>query len=101
MPLFKKLNELGIPPAVKMDPKAAELIRVWAAAGKQHISLNADAWQDPAYWGICLVDLAKQVADAYHQTKGLDTQETLTRIKEGFDAEWNSPTDQPTGKVLT
>ena len=100
MPLFRKPNELVIPPAAKTDPEAAELIRVWAAAGGQHISLNTDAWEDPAIWGICLVDLAKLVADAYHQTKGLDAQETLARIKNGFDAEWGSPTDEPTGKVL-
>ena len=100
MSLFKKPYELVIPPAAKTDPKATELIRVWAAAGAQHISLNTDAWEDPATWGICLVDLAKLVSDAYHQTKGLDPQQTLARIKEGFDAEWSSPTDEPTGEVL-
>jgi hypothetical protein len=100
MSLFKKMNELVIPPAAKTDPKAAELIRVWAAGGAQHISVNTNAWEDPFAWGICLVDLAKLVADAYHQTKGLDSQQTLARIKQGFDAEWGSPTDEPTGKVL-
>ena len=100
MPFFNKPDELVIPPAAKADPKAAELLRVWAAGGGQHISVNTEAWEDPAIWGICLVDLAKLIADAYHQTRGLDSQEALARIKEGFDAEWSSPTDTPTGKVL-
>ena len=100
MPFVRRPNELIIPPAARKDPEAAELIRVWAAEGGQHISLNTEAWEDPAVWGMCLVDLAKLVADAYHQSKGLDADETLRRLKSGFDAEWDSPTDQPTGKVL-
>jgi hypothetical protein len=62
--------------------------------------LRAEAWEDPAAWGIMLVDLARHVARAYEQLKGLAREETLSRIHEGFDAEWTSPTDQPRGKVL-
>jgi hypothetical protein len=77
-----------------------ELLRVWAASGKQHVSLATGAWPDPASWGIMLVDLAKHIANAYEQTRGMDRQRVLARFKAGFDAEWGSATDEPTGRTL-
>jgi len=47
-----------------------------------------------------LVNLAKHVANAYHQTKGVDPNQTLAGIKAAFDAEWANPTDRPTGEVI-
>lgn len=49
-----------------------ELVRVWAAEGKQHVTIRADIWNDPAAWGMMLVDLARHVASAYAERKGLD-----------------------------
>jgi hypothetical protein len=83
------------------EPKAVELARIWAVAGGgQHVSLTTKIIPDPAAWGILLVNLAKHVAMAYQQTKGLDANETLNRIKSAFDSEWTSPTDKPTGEVI-
>jgi hypothetical protein len=48
-----------------------------------------------------LVDLAKHVANAYEQTEGRDYSETLARIRIGFDAEWDAPTDEPSGHIST
>ena len=76
-----------------------ELLRVWAAQGKQHVSLATNLWNEPASWGIMLVDLAKHVASAYEQTTKRDYAVALKRIKEGFDAEWGSATDEPTGAL--
>lgn len=53
-----KPTELPVPGAVHADPKAIELLRVWAAGGKQHVTLATRVWEDPAAWGIMLVDLA-------------------------------------------
>ncbi|HLJ10044.1 MAG TPA: DUF5076 domain-containing protein [Planctomycetaceae bacterium] len=92
--------QLPIPPAAASDPKAIELLRVWAAHGKQHVSLPADLWDDPAAWGIMLVDLAKHVASAYQLSKGEVYANVLSRIREGFDAEWDFATDEPSGKLL-
>jgi hypothetical protein len=92
-------QELPIPSAASRDNRAIELARIWAAGGKQHVSLATGIWDDPAAWGIMLVDLAKHVANAYAQTTGAMESETLQRIKEGFDAEWNTATDRPTGQV--
>jgi|SRR5438132_10914115 len=92
-------KELPVPSAARTDPRAVELLRVWAANGKQHVSLATNVWDDPAAWGIMLVDLAKHVASAYHQSKGTDSLGVLKRIRQGFDAEWSTATDAPTGSI--
>jgi hypothetical protein len=94
-----KLNQLPVPPEAKTDPRALELVRVWAAHGKQHVCLATSLWNDPAAWGVMLVDLAKHVAAAYQQSAGMDFTSALKRIKEGFDAEWENATDEPTGGI--
>ena len=90
-------KQLPIPGPVCGDIRAVEILRVWAAGGKQHVSLNPSHWDDPANWGILLVDLAKHVANAYEQAHGMNHSTALDRLKAGFDAEWGSPTDTPTG----
>lgn len=92
-------KQLPIPPVAERDVQALELLRVWASAGQQHISLATNVWDDPAAWGIMMVDLAKHIASAYQQTTGNDYDSALKRIKEGFDAEWATATDKPTGKL--
>ena len=93
------MNELAIPPLAASATRAAEVARVWIADGKQHVTLNALAWKDPAAWGLLLVDLAKHVANAHQQADGRDYSEVLERIKNGFDAEWNHATDAPVGML--
>ena len=90
-------HELPIPPTATRDSKAREIARIWAAGGGQHVSLASGLWDDPASWGIMLVDLANHVANAYHLRAGMDRSEALTRIREGFDAEWESSTDEVQG----
>jgi hypothetical protein len=93
-------SELTIPPSARNDAKAVELLRVWAAGGRQHVSIATGLWDDAASWGIMLVDLAKHIARAYEQTSGRNYHETLNRIKAGFDVEWHDETDSPTGELL-
>ncbi len=92
-----KVNELHPPPAAEADREAVEIARIWVASGDQHVVLRPDVWEDPAAWGILLVDLARHAARTYHQSEGHDLPKTLSRIKAGFDAEWGTPTDEPTG----
>src|SRR5262249_53202612 len=86
-------TELPIPPIALADPKARELVRVWAASGKQHVALATGLWDDPAAWGITLVDLARHLARAYEQSTGLASDHVLARIREGMEAEWSVDTD--------
>lgn len=92
-------KELPIPDVAAADQSALELLRVWAARGTQHVSLATHVWQDPAAWGVMLVDLAKHIANAYSQAQGIRSEDALARIRAGFDAEWGSSTDQPSGDV--
>jgi hypothetical protein len=92
-------NELEIPPVASRHSNAIEIARIWAAGGKQVVTLRAEAWSDPAAWGIMLVDLARHIANAQEQLGKGKKAEVLKRIKEGFDAEWNSPTDEPAGGI--
>lgn len=93
-------RQLPIPDAAIRDTKALELLRVWAASGQQHVALATGVWSDPASWGIMLVDLAKHIANTYEQSNGSDRESVLARLKEGFDAEWTTQTDEPTGEML-
>ena len=65
-----------------MDDESVELIRVWAAGGEQHVSLATEVWEDPAAWGLVLVDLAKHVAVTYQQTRGDAAENVLRRIRD-------------------
>ena len=96
----KRPKELLVPPAAKSDPKALELVRVWAIHGQQHVSISPEVWEDPATWGIMLVDLARHVANYYSQQRGMNREEVLSRIKALFEAEWESPRSEVTGGVV-
>ena len=93
------IKALTVPAGVSSDPEAFEIARVWVAHRAQHVSLKHDVWPDPAAWGILLADLARHVATAYAQA-GRDLHEACLRIREGFEAEMDSPTDTPKGRVL-
>lgn len=93
-------KELVIPPAAMEDPKAVEILRVWAAKKAEHVTLHSHLWNDPGCWGIMLVDLAKHVANAYALNRGDNRDEVLARIRKMFDAEWAKATDTPTGHLL-
>ncbi len=97
---MRQASELPIPSVVQSDQDAIELVRVWAAGGQQHVSLATHLWNDPANWGVMLVDLARHVALAYQYSQERDPEEVLNRIKEGFDAEWNANTDHPQGGLM-
>src|SRR3954470_20703284 len=62
------LKQLPVPQPALNDARAGEKLRVWAAGGKQHVSLATGLWKDPASWGIMLTDLARHVARAYEQS---------------------------------
>jgi hypothetical protein len=95
-----KENALAPPPAATRDRNAFELLRVWVAEQGQHVSLRSGAWEDPFAWGIVLADLARHIVNAEALArKDLDEEAFFERMLEGFDAEIESPTDEPEGEI--
>ena len=87
----KQASELEPPPIASRDDAAVEVLRVWAAPGSpQQLTLRT-CWKDSGAWGLLLVDVARHAAQAY-QREGQDAAQVLARIRELFDAEWDSPT---------
>jgi hypothetical protein len=92
---------LDPPPAAAGDSGAFELLRVWVANEGQHVSLRSGVWEDPFAWGIVLADLARHIVNAEAmQRKDFDEEAFLERLLEGFQAEIDSPTDEPEGELM-
>ena len=90
--------ELEIPKAAKSPAQSVEILRLWVVRNKgQHIALRHEVWEDPAAWGMMLVDIARHLAKAYSK-EGKGEAATLARIYEGFLAEMKYPTDDPKRK---
>jgi hypothetical protein len=91
---------LDPPPAAARDKASFELLRVWVAEQGQHVSIRSGAWEDPFAWGIVLADLARHIVLAESlQRTDLDQEAFLGRLLEGFQAEIDSPTDEPEGEI--
>ena len=91
--------ELEVPTEVTADSDSVELLRAWSAGGGLTVSLTWDMWDDTRNWGIFLVDVARHIANAHSQEKGVPTAVTLEGIRAAFDAEWEQATDTPEGSV--
>lgn len=95
----KHTQELEPPPIATAKPEAIEVLRVWAAPDSpQQLTLRT-TWKDPGAWGLLLADVVRHAAQAYERD-GHDESEVRGRIREAFDAEWASPTDDPTGLAV-
>lgn len=91
---------LAAPPAASRDAASFELLRVWIAEQGQHVSLRSGVWEDAFAWGIVLADLARHIVHAESLAqKELDQGAYLNRMLEGFQAEIESPTDDPEGQL--
>ena len=91
---------LTIPEVAQRDKASFEVLRVWIAEQGQHVSIRSGAWEDPFAWGIVLADLARHIvnAESMHR-KDFDEEAFLERLLEGFQAEIDSPTDEPEGEI--
>ena len=92
---------LDPPPAAAKDKASFELLRVWVAEQGQHVSLRSGAWEDPFAWGIVLADLARHIVNGeVIQLTKFESVAFLQRMLEGFQAEIESPTDEPEGEMI-
>jgi len=89
-------QELPIPPSATGDLQAREMLRAWIAKEGLHCSLNIGVWgeDEAVVWGILLSDVARHVANALHDDRGLPLEETLGKIREHFNSELDSPTEE-------
>jgi hypothetical protein len=97
---MRRANELRVPPGAAHDPNARECLRLWAVGSAMEVSLLPQVWPEPAYWGLALADLVRHLALAYQQTEDRDPDETASQVVGMLMAELQSPTDEPTGKMV-
>jgi hypothetical protein len=97
------MRELEPPPAATTDPKATEMLRLWAANGKLEVSMNIGAYEKQGHdeakaWGIIISDFTRHVARALSQRYGRNEEQEMARIRESFLLELNGPTSDITGE---
>jgi hypothetical protein len=85
-------TEQPIPPDALTNDKAVEVLRAFVVDGGLSISFTR-AFDDPAMWGMMLVDIARHAARAYDKEGAMPEEEALAKIVEMFEAELGSPTD--------
>ncbi len=88
---------LDVPGEVAGAERAQEVLRAWVADGGLVCALQPDAWENTAAWGLLLADLARHVANATRELKGVEPAVTLAGIRAMFEAELDAPTDEARG----
>lgn len=92
-------NLLKIPPAVATDPKAFEILRVWAATNQQHVVIHSGLHGGAAGFGFMLAQLAEHGARLYSEREHsalLTVRETILR---SFHEEIEARTGNASGSV--
>lgn len=93
-------NELQIPPPAAADPEAFEMLRAWAAGGRQWVTLKGLHHRDPAVWGVFLADLVRHIARSYYLNYGNDLSEATKAIAAAYEAEMKNVTDWGEGALV-
>jgi len=97
----QKYGPLPPPPRAASQDKSREILRLWRnEEDGLEVVIRAAIFEDPFCWGIALVDIAHHVA-TFAVKHGLSVDgvlitkdQVLERVREGFDAEWDDPTDE-------
>ena len=90
-------RQLLIPPDAEAAPDSVEMVRDWIVDGGLQCSLEMGIREDFRARGILLADILRYVADAREKQGGVDTSESIRRIRSAFDAELDSPTCETEG----
>ena len=89
------MPRLILPPSVKADATAVEVLRVWLGESDVHcafdINLNMDEEAEVSEWGILLARVIRRVASSLEREKGLEGSDVVTDIVESLLLEVNSP----------
>ena len=76
-----KVRELEIPPDAAKG--GIEVLRAFVVDGALSISLQR-AFDEPATWGMALVDLAQQIARVYAAETDMSEEDAMEEIREAF-----------------
>jgi len=93
------MTELQIPPAAIEDNDSFEILWVWAALGKQHVTIHSELNGDAKDFGFLLAELALHASKLYAQRLNLPEIETLKDVLDGFNAEIIKESGNPTGTI--
>lgn len=91
--MLKRSAELPVPRDVQRRAGASEIARIWDADSGLVVTLRGSHWEDPAAWGLLLVDLARHAASTYAEA-GWSHAQGFARIREGLEAEWAHASDE-------
>ena len=98
-------DELPLVAPIYAAEGAQEILRLWLTEKRVLAIHRGGVWDDPFTWGMALADIAQHIARGYEEggltCEGPDGETAVTkeqaieRIREGFDAELDNPTDEP------
>jgi|SRR6266851_2036731 len=94
------MRELIVPAEALEDEQSTEVLRAWIAHEHLYCVLKPEGFDDVGGWGILLADVARHIANGLAEARGLDKGESLQRIRQLFEAEFEQPTDEPTGHFV-
>lgn len=80
-------NQLPPPSQIDHEPDAMEVLRLWQAGDKHHVSLNPKLEGTPDNFGAALAQLAVHSASLLARHNGISNEEALRRILHGFKNE--------------
>jgi hypothetical protein len=94
------MSELIIPPEAQKDPKAFEILRVWATNGEQHVTIHSELKGEAYDFGYMLASLAFHGANLYSEKFNISIREALNDIIDGFNDEINNQHSDISGEIM-
>ena len=94
-----KNHELMVPPAVATDPKAFEILRVWAAANQQHVVIHSGLHGGAAGFGFMLAQLVEHGARLYAERERSAVPAVRATIVSSFHEELEARTGNASGSI--
>ncbi len=98
-------DELSLVAPIYAAEGAQEILRLWLTKERVLAIHRGGVWDDPFTWGMALADIVQHIARGYVEGGGtcegpdgevvtVTVEQVIERIREGFDAELDSPTDE-------
>jgi hypothetical protein len=88
-----------IPPAATADPRAFEILRVWAAEQQQHVVIHSGLNGGASGFGFMLAQLLEHGARLYAQRRHTGVNHTRAEILRSFRRELKVQAGKATGSI--